>query len=316
MRRLLLVVLLSLCSSVFSISIEFESLYNIERASELPIVMPQGVGWESKAVFNPAAIVIDSTVYLLYRSEDWAGTGRWNGTSRIGLATSADGFEFSRRSDPLISPTESYEIPGGCEDPRIVKIDDTYILTYTGYDGGKARLCIAVSKDFEEWEKLGPVFKDDTWSKSGAIVPAKIDGKYFMYFGDSSIKLAYSTDLRNWTVFPRPVLEPRQGYFDSRLIEPGPTPIITEEGILLIYNSADFSTIYRPGAALFDISNPRKLIMRTDRFLAEPELIWEKQGQVPNVIFIEGAVVHEEKLILYYGAADTYIGAFVVDLSS
>ncbi len=93
-------------------------------------------------------------------------------------------------------------------------------------------------------------------------------------------------------------------------------PIITEEGILLIYNSADFSTIYRPGAALFDISNPRKLIMRTDRFLAEPELIWEKQGQVPNVIFIEGAVVHEEKLILYYGAADTYIGAFVVDLGS
>jgi len=196
-----------------------------------------------------------------------------------------------------------------------VKIEDLYILTYTGYDGGKARLCIATSTDFVEWEKLGPVFEGDTWSKSGAIVPAKIDGKYFMYFGDSSIKLAYSTDLKNWTIYPRPVMEPRPGNFDSRLIEPGPTPIITDEGILLIYNSADFSAIYRPGAALFDIDNPRKLVKRTDKPLVEPELSWEKQGQVPNVIFIEGAVVIEGKLILYYGAADTYIGAFVVDLS-
>ncbi|MDD2333041.1 MAG: glycoside hydrolase family 130 protein [Mesotoga sp.] len=316
MKRPLILVFLFLVSFGCAVSIKFESLYNIERASTLPLLMPQGIEWESKAVFNPTAIVVDSTVYLLYRSEDWTGTGRWHGTSRIGMAKSEDGFEFSRNDLPLISPTEPYEIPGGCEDPRIVKIEELYILTYTGYDGGKARLCIATSTDFVEWEKQGPVFEGDTWSKSGAIVPAKIDGKYFMYFGDSSIKLAYSTDLKNWTIYPRPVMEPRPGNFDSRLIEPGPTPIITDEGILLIYNSADFSTIYRPGAALFDINNPRKLVRRTDKPLVEPELSWEKQGQVPNVIFIEGAVVMEEKLILYYGAADTYIGAFVVDLSS
>ena len=315
MKRSLVIVLLLSCVIGVAVSIDFESLYTMERASDFPLLMPQGIEWESKAVFNPAAIMIDSTIYLLYRSEDWSGTGRWNGTSRIGLAKSTDGFEFTREPSPLIYPTEPYEIPGGCEDPRIVKIDDLYILTYTGYDGGKARLCIATSKDFAEWEKLGPVFKDDTWSKSGAIVPAKIDNKYYMYFGDSSIKLAYSTDLKNWTIFPRPVMEPRQGSFDSRLIEPGPTPIITDEGILLIYNSADFSTIYRPGAALFDIENPRKIIKRTDKPLAEPELSWEKQGQVPNVIFIEGAVIEEDRLILYYGAADTYIGAFVVDLT-
>jgi len=307
-------VLIISCSLALAISIKIDDLYRLERYSELPLLMPRGIGWESKAVFNPTAISVDSIVYLFYRSEDWTGVNRWNGTSRIGLATSTDGFTFTREDRPIIEPTESYETPGGCEDPRIVRIDDLYIMTYTGYDGGRARLCIATSEDLIDWHKLGPVFRDDTWSKSGAIVPAKIDGNYYMYFGDSSIKLAYSKDLKNWTVFPRPVIEPRPDRFDSRLVEPGPTPLITDEGILLIYNSADFSTIYRPGAALFDLKNPRSLLKRTEKPLMEPELSWEKTGQVPNVIFIEGAVIHEEKLILYYGAADTYIGALVLNL--
>lgn len=307
-------VLILSCSLALAISVKIDDLYRLERYSELPLLMPRGIGWESKAVFNPTAISVNSIVYLFYRSEDWTGVNRWNGTSRIGLATSTDGFTFTREDRPIIEPTESYETPGGCEDPRIVRIDDLYIMTYTGYDGGRARLCIATSEDLIDWHKLGPVFRDDTWSKSGAIVPAKIDGSYYMYFGDSSIKLAYSKDLKNWTVFPRPVIEPRPDRFDSRLVEPGPTPLITDEGILLIYNSADFSTIYRPGAALFDLKNPRSLLKRTEKPLMEPELSWEKTGQVPNVIFIEGAVIHEEKLILYYGAADTYIGAFVLNL--
>lgn len=307
-------VLILSCSLALAISVKIDDLYRLERYSELPLLMPRGIGWESKAIFNPTAISVNSIVYLFYRSEDWTGVNRWNGTSRIGLATSTDGFTFTREDRPIIEPTESYETPGGCEDPRIVRIDDLYIMTYTGYDGGRARLCIATSEDLIDWHKLGPVFRDDTWSKSGAIVPAKIDGSYYMYFGDSSIKLAYSKDLKNWTVFPRPVIEPRPDRFDSRLVEPGPTPLITDEGILLIYNSADFSTIYRPGAALFDLKNPRSLLKRTEKPLMEPELSWEKTGQVPNVIFIEGAVIHEEKLILYYGAADTYIGAFVLNL--
>ncbi len=315
MKVFLTLVAMLLCVAALGVSIRFDDLYRVERYSDLPLLMPQGIGWESKAVFNPTAIVVDSIVHMFYRSEDWSGVGRWNGTSRIGKATSSDGFDFTREASPAIEPTETYELPGGCEDPRIVRVDDLYIMTYTGYDGGKARLCIATSHDLATWEKLGPVFSNDTWSKSGAIVPAKINGNYYMYFGDSSIKLAYSKDLKNWTVYPRPVLEPRQDKFDSRLVEPGPAPLITEEGILLIYNSADFSTIYRPGAALFAIDNPRNLLKRTDVSLMEPELSWEKLGQVPNVIFIEGAVVVGNRLILYYGAADTYIGAAVVGLA-
>lgn len=308
MKNLFLYSFLLIVAFILGNSLEFEELYNIRRLSDKPILLPQGTGFETKATFNPAAIMFDEQFHVFYRAEDWTGVNRWNGTSRIGLAVSDDGLSFMRFEKPFIEPTEDYELLGGCEDPRIVYIDGRYILTYTGYDGSRARLCIAVSQDLRSWEKLGPVIKEFNWSKSGAIIPVKIDNKYFMYFGDSKIFLAYSENLKDWTVYSRAVLEPRPNKFDSSLVEPGPPPLITDEGILLIYNSADYSKIYRPGAVLFDLNNPRKILKRTDSFLMEPELTWEKYGQVPNVVFIEGAVVKDNTLYLYYGAADTYTG--------
>lgn len=314
MKKLGIIIFILFASLVLSIGLKFEDLKNLKRLSLYPVLIPQGVGFESKAVFNPAAIEIEGTVYLFYRAEDWTGVNRWNGTSRIGLAKSQDGLNFTRESSPIIEPTEKYEIPGGCEDPRIVKIDDLYIMTYTSYDGNTARLCLAYSKDLKHWTKIGPIIKTMKWSKSGAIIPKKINGKYYMYFGDSKIYLATSDDLRNWQVYPKPILYPRPGKFDSRLVEPGPPPQITEEGILLFYNSADYSGIYRPGAALFDPKNPKKLLKRTKKPLIEPELSWEKNGQVPNVIFLEGSVIHNNFLLIYYGAADTYIGVLGMPL--
>ncbi|MDK2954405.1 MAG: hypothetical protein PWQ27_1788 [Kosmotoga sp.] len=315
MKKLGIMIFILFASLVLSIGLKFEDLKDLKRLSLSPVLMPQGVDFESKAVFNPAAIEIEGTVYLFYRAEDWTGVNRWNGTSRIGLAKSQDGLNFTRESSPIIEPTEKYEIPGGCEDPRIVKIDDLYIMTYTSYDGSTARLCLAYSKDLKHWTKIGPIIKTMKWSKSGAIIPEKINGKYYMYFGDSKIYLATSDDLRNWQVYPKPILYPRPGEFDSRLVEPGPPPLITEEGILLFYNSADYSGIYRPGAALFDPMNPKKLLKRTRKPLIEPELSWEKNGQVPNVIFLEGSVIHNNFLLIYYGAADTYIGVLGMPLN-
>lgn len=308
MKRIVTGLLIMLSCSVFALNIPFEKLYEVERLSEYPVLTPGGIGFETKAVFNPATLNVNDKIYMFYRAEDWTGVNRWNGTSTIGLAWSDNGIDFERNTEPVIFPTEDYEIPGGCEDPRIVEIEGQYIMTYTGYDGAKARLCIAVSSDMKNWIKYGPIIQDFNWSKSGAIVPEKIDGKYYMYFGDSSIYLAYSMDLKNWTVYPRPVLKTRAGKFDSSLVEPGPPPIITDEGILLIYNSADYSKIYRPGAALFDLENPRNLLKRTENFLIEPVLSWEIAGQVPNVVFIEGAAIKDNQLFLYYGAADIYIG--------
>ena len=270
-----------------------------------PIIAPQGSTWESKDVFNPAAWSDGKTIYILYRAEDSTGIGEWNGTSRIGLAESTDGFHFQRHDNPVFGPEEEYELPGGTEDPRIVKIDGTFYLTYTAYDGETARLAMASSKDLFNWERHGILFPDLEWSKSGAIIPQQINGRYWMYFGDTNIWVAWSEDMVNWTRIDEPVMEPREDKFDSRLIEPGPTPVITDAGILLLYNSADEDLIYRTGQALFDISDPTRLLDRSEESFLTPDTQLETEGQIPNVVFIEGLVQLNSTWFLYFGMGDS-----------
>jgi beta-1,2-mannosidase len=285
------------------------------RLSNDPIISPRGDGWESAGTFNPAVVVYDGKVVMLYRAQDR------NGTSRLGYAESNDGIHFERLPEPVFSPEADYEKDGGVEDPRLVKFGDTYYLTYTGYNKKDAQLCLATSKDLRHWERQGvimPAYKGGWnvgWTKSGAIVPEKIKGKYWMYFLGTGVEktdqtgLAYSTDLKHWTeATEAPVLPTRPGKFDSRVVEPGPSPIITSEGITLIYNAADDKLVYRTAVAVFDPKDPRKLIRRSDRPLFGPEMQWEQVGQVPNVVFVEGMTRREKKYLFYYGAADKYVG--------
>jgi len=252
---------------------------------------------------------------MLYRAQDKQGT------SRLGYAESADGIHFTRRPDPVLSPSEAYEKDGGVEDPRLVLIEGTYYLTYTGYNKKDAQLCLATSKDLIHWDRKGiilPAYKgrwNVRWTKSGAIVPGKINGKYWMYFlgttadNKDQMGLAYSTDLIQWTeATAQPVLPARDGHFDSRVVEPGPPPVLTDHGIVLIYNGADDKLVYRTGVAVFDRNDPTKLISRTDTPVFSPEKDWEKIGQVPNVVFVEGMVHRGQRYLLYYGAADKNVG--------
>src|SRR5437016_5144752 len=115
-------------------------LDSLRKHAGNPILAPQGDGWESRAVFNPAAWTDGRQVYLLYRAEGVSAFPDRAFTSRIGLAVSTDGIHFTRDPLPVLEPTEPFEIPGGCEDPRLVCIDDTFYMTYTAYDGGVAQL--------------------------------------------------------------------------------------------------------------------------------------------------------------------------------
>jgi len=262
-----------------------------------PILTPQGDGFESWAVFNPAVIAKDGIFYMLYRAE-----GR-KGVSRIGLAQSADGINFTRRPEPVLSPTEPYEIWGGCEDPRVVMFGDTYYMTYTAYNGYRAKLALATSTDLIQWEKHGVIIPWP-WSKSGAIVPQKINGEYVMYFGDSSIWIAYSDDLLHWKVRNDPVMRTRPEHFDSRGIEPGPPPIVTDRGILLIYNGWNNNITYKVGAVLFSKDDPTIILERLDQPILEPTEGWEKTGQISNVVFASGLARKGDSWYLYYGGAD------------
>ena len=285
------------------------------RVPETPILAPHGNGWESSGTFNPAVALRGDKIVMLYRAQDK------HGTSRLGYAESADGIHFTRRDEPVLTPSEAYEKDGGVEDPRLVQFGDTYYLTYTGYNKTDAQLCLATSKDLTHWERKGVIIPANKgnwnvkWTKSGAIVPEKIDGKYWMYFLGTSVDgkdqagLASSTDLLHWAEATQtPVLTVRSGKFDSRVAEPGPSPIVTPEGIVLIYNGADDKLVYRTGIAILDRNDPRKLLWRSDTPIFSPEKEWEKVGQVPNVVFVEGMVRQNDRYLFYYGSADKYIG--------
>jgi predicted GH43/DUF377 family glycosyl hydrolase len=309
------------------------------------------VNWEEKDVFNPAAVVRDGLVHLLYRAQD--NVGRPSGTSRIGLATSRDGLQFERRATPVLYPDNDalrpFEWEGGCEDPRVVETEDgRYVLTYTAYDGKTARLCIATSTDLVTWTKHGLAFAKagggryrDLWSKSGAIVcesrggrpvAARIDGRYWMYWGDTDIFVATSDDLLEWTPLARApgagelaanhptlftALAPRVRRFDSALVEPGPPPMLTAHGILLLYNGANRQQsgdpglpdmAYSGGQALFDPQAPSALIGRTTEPFITVRTAHEITGQVGNVCFVEGLVQFRGRWLLYYGMGDSLIG--------
>ena len=138
-----------------------------------------------------------------------------------------------------------------------------------------------------------------------------INGLYWMYFGDTNIWAAYSSDLLKWTVIEEPVLQPRPDQFDSRLVEPGPPPIITEDGILLFYNGANDELVYSSGQILLDNNDPSKILGRSGTPFLIPTDELEQTGQVSNVVFIEGLVNFQNKWFLYYGMGDSGIGVAI-----
>jgi beta-1,2-mannosidase len=294
----------------------------LQRVSNLPLLSPVGTGFESAGVFNPSAMRTKDGIVLLYRAQDARGT------STIGYAVSKDGVHFERRAKPVLTPEAPYEYQGGVEDPRLVSIAGTYYLTYTGYNSVEqsAQLCLATSTDLIHWDRHGvilPAYRgrwNTGWTKSGAIVPQKINGRWWMYYlGEGAytndikpgeMGLAYSDDLLHWTdATSTSVLPARPRMFDSNVVEPGPAPIVTDEGILLIYNGADGYLVYSTGWALFDKKDPSKVLARSETPLFGAYLPWERTGQVPNVVFVEGMIVEGSDLTFYYGAGDKMIGS-------
>lgn len=307
------------------------------------------VRWQQHATFNPAAVVRSGKVYVLYRAEDASGAMQIGGhTSRLGLAESADGLHFTRRAAPVLYPDSDaqrrYEWPGGVEDPRIVESESgQYVLTYTQWNREIPRLAVATSVDLIHWTKHGPAFataRGGTYlgleSKSGAIltrlvgdhlIAAKMNGKYWMYFDVPDILIATSDNLIDWTPLedpdgkPMKVLSPRRGYFDSWLVEAGPPAVLTSRGIVLLYNagnSADSgdarlpARAYTGGQALFDTTDPTKLVARSNEPFIQPTEDYEKTGQyAEGTTFVEGLVPFKGRWLLYYGTADSRVGVAV-----
>jgi len=362
MKRLLyflIIVMLSACTSStdprvsdFDVFIKPEQNPIMKADSAFIFTCPvqkETVQWQKADVFNPAAVIRDNKVYLLYRCEDNPAAKYSQRTSRIGLAVSTDGLNFEKFKEPVLYPDSDrylkYEYPGGCEDPRIVETEDgTYVLSYSAWNRDTCRLSIAFSKDLIKWEKKGPAFYkayngkfQNQWSKSGAIVTqivngkqiaVKINGKYWMYWGDLYINLAWSDNLSDWNPLVdekgelKFVAGPRKQKFDSELAESGPPALITDEGIMLIYNGknavnddADPSLpkgMYSVGKIIFDKNDPEKVLSRSDTNFMRPTLPHEITGQyAAGTTFAEGMVFFQNKWFLYYGTADSFVGVAI-----
>ncbi|MCP9851129.1 glycoside hydrolase family 130 protein [Cyanobium sp. Morenito 9A2] len=313
------------------------------------------VRWAENHTFNPAATVYQDTIYLLFRAEDGNGDEVGGYTSRIGAAVSKDGISFGLLPKPLIYPAVDEwaddEWCGGCEDPRAVESENGFFAVYYtmwNRDNPKglersAKIGVATSKDLKEWTKHGPIFAGTDglmqpgipkWHKAcgvvqqekdGRLVAAKINGKYWLYWGEDAVHLATSSDLLHW----QPVLDakgrilelisPRRGYFDSLLTEVGPSPVLTNDGIVLLYNGKNDCQgrgdpsigpgAYTAGQALFSKDNPAILVDRMDKPFLEPKLAFETTGQyTAGTVFVEGLVLYHDLWYLYYGTADSYVG--------
>ena len=310
------------------------------------------VQWEGLHTFNPAAIVRNNRIYVLYRAEDNTGNNEIGGhTSRLGLAESEDGIHFKRSSAPVLFPADDSqkerEWPGGVEDPRIVESDDgTYVLTYTQWNRVTYSVGIATSKDLTHWTKYGPAFFNAsggkyaalkyksagivTRMKDGRLIAAQINRKYWMYWGEGEIHLATSTDLLHWTPLedkdgePLVVLGKRPGRFDSGFPEVGPPPVLTDRGVVVMNNGKNDPehgdpelgpNAYATGQALFAADDPARLLARTEKPFLKPELPFEKTGQyAAGTTFAEGLVAFKGKWFLYYGCADSLVGVAVANI--
>lgn len=281
------------------------------------ILEPEG---DIGAIFNCGATVFKDEIHLLprvvktYRYEKYI--------SEIHLAKSKDGKNFVLDKYPLIVPDKPYD-KFGCEDARVTKLDDEYLVTYTALsspaNSGKGRrIGLASTKDFTEVKKHG-VIGPDFNSKAGTFFPERIDGRIVFLFKnekeEEKVQIAYFGGdifdredwIRYWQEFDfkdNVLLSRRENEWENYGVETGPPPIKTELGWLLIYSGISKKPEWSVGAALLDLDNPKKVKSRSTSPILSPEMEYEKKGDVSNVTFPEGAVVRGDELYLYYGAAD------------
>lgn len=282
----------------------------VKRYSGNPILTKADIPYPVETVHNAAAVRHGNEYIMLFRSH--LRTGR----SIIGLARGLDGFKFNADPEPFLIPAQegpfsAYE-EFGVEDPRITRVEDEYLITYSAYSRNGVRIALAKTKDFVQIERVSLITQADY--RNAVIFPEKFNGLYARLdrphseISPWSIWITYSPDLRFWGE-SQLVMKPVPYHWDEMKIGPGPPPIKTEQGWLSIYHGV-FETmdgsVYRLGVALHDLHDPSKVIGVSDSWILQPEDPWEVTGYVHNVVFSCGAVSEPDGMVkIYWGGADS-----------
>ncbi|MDD4410020.1 MAG: hypothetical protein PHW52_05215 [Candidatus Pacebacteria bacterium] len=314
-----------------------EEIFTFLKKQENPIILPNRESkWENLQTFNPGTVFLDDKIHFLYRAmgDDYY--------SRLGYANSSDGFSIDERLPyPVYELGKSmfcsnYRSPasgggiGGCEDPRIVKMDedDRLYVTYTDFTSGRIRMAIT-SIDIEyflnkrwEWNKASLISAPNQAHKNWVVFPEKIKGKFAVLHSISPrIQIEYLDDLnfRNGkhiaSSYQRAFSEDGWDYW---IRGAGPPPLRTNDGWLLFYHAMskdDFSK-YKVGAMLLDLKDPTKVLYKSKYPILIPEECYENEGYKPGVVYVSGAVIKGKDIILHYGGADSYVCAAHANLEN
>jgi len=320
----------------------------LERASDQPVLAPRShVKWESDAICNAAAVLAYDKVHLFYRAINHPGWrkgqpgGRYD--SCIGYAVSADGLHFERPDEPVLAFNTEYDghLISDPEDPRVTALDGRFHITYCDWNGRACQTGLASSDDLRSWHNHGIVvpFEGFGNNKNAALFPRRIAGGYAMihrpeprecldpsrrfdwiWWSRSSdhlggMRLSFSDDLLNWSYENECFMMPRPDSWDSAKIGLAGPPMEIDRGWLVVYHGVDHDDVYRLGMALLDLENPASVLYRQAEPILEPELDWERNGDVANVVFSCGSFVVGDQLWVYYGAADRVIGLAKGDIA-
>ena len=230
--------------------------------------------------------------------------------SHLRLARSKDGINFEIDDAPAIFPANDYET-FGIEDPRISLIDGIYYINYVAVSPLGVTTCLISTKDFISFKRHGVIFCPE--NKDVVLFSEKVEGKYYALhrpvsplFNKQEIWIAESPDLHCWGNH-RCLMGPRPGHWDEAKIGAGAAPFKTDRGWLEIYHGVDRNNRYCLGAVLLDGAEPWKIIARANKPILEPQAEYECEGFFGNVVFSCGLLCEDDKVKIYYGAADTVI---------
>lgn len=293
-----------------------------------PLLTPEpSHEWESKSVFNPAAVLVDGKTYILYRASSS------NDISSIGMCVSEDGLYIDERlPEPIYQARAEFEKnsivgnAGGCEDPRVTIIGDTLYMCYTAYNGKLPVLALTsislndfLKRNWEKWTWPKIISKPGVADKDGCLFPRKIKGKYvFFHRIEPNIVVDMVDDLeflkKTYLEANYPIA-PQLHSWDSIKIGINTPPIETKYGWLVFYHGiSELDHAYRIGAMLLDRQDVTNVIARTPYPILEPEFSYERNGVVPNVVFPCGYVIHDDLIYLYYGGADATICGATINI--
>ena len=234
---------------------------------------------------------------------------------------SKDGLHWEIDDDPIVMTGADAEVLNKeyRYDARIIPLEGKYYITWcNGYHG--PTIGVAWTEDFKTFHQLENAFIP--YNRNGVLFPRKVNGMYMMLsrpsdtghtpFGD--IFLSQSRDLEFWGhhryVFG--TIGGNDSAWQSTKVGPGPAPIETDEGWLLIYHGVITTCngfVYRMGTALLDRDEPWKVLYRSMDYLMAPWELYECVGDVPNVVFPCAALADADtgRIAIYYGGADTVV---------